>query len=102
MWQVVRKQIRPDTSIDFFLSEQHTSPETKQYLYSTYVTTGKQLMMVKEMSDDGLTLTVTQIWQSNEDHIECKNDPVSIIIKEEFDAYIQSNGIVFEIIETEI
>lgn len=102
MWQVVRTQTRPNTSIDFFLSDQHMSAETKQYLYSTYVETGKQLMMIKEMSDDGLTLTVTQIWQSEEYHIECKNDPVSIIIKEEFDAYIQSNDIIFEIVESEV
>jgi len=101
MWQVVRTQTRPNTSVDFFLSEQHTSAETKQYMYSTYVETGKQLMMTKETSDDGLTLTVTQIWQSQEDYIECKNDPVSIVIKEEFDAYIQSNGIIFEVVESE-
>jgi hypothetical protein len=102
MWQVVRKQLRLNTSVNFFSVDQHTSPETKQYMYNTYVATGKQLMMEKEMSDDGLTLTVTQIWQNNEDYLECKNDPVSITMKEEFDAYIQSNGIIFEVVESEL
>lgn len=102
MWQVVRKQTRPNTGVNFFLSEQHTSPETLQYMYGTYVETGKQLMMTKEVSTDQLTLTVTQIWSSAEDYLECKNDPISVTMKETFDGYIQANNIIFELTESEI
>lgn len=102
MYQVIRKQIRPNTDVNFFLSEDRVLASTKQYMYANYVQTGKQLTMSKDISEDGLTLTVKQDWLSNEAYLECKNDPVSVSMKTDFDAYIQANNIIFEVIETEV
>jgi hypothetical protein len=102
MYQVTKKQIRPNTNVNFFISEDRIVTSTRQYLYMTYVATAKQLSMTKELSEDGLTLTVNQFWGSREDYLECKSDPVSVTMKAEFDAYIQANGIVFEITESEV
>jgi hypothetical protein len=102
MYQVIKKQIRPTTDVSFFLGEEHTSPEVKQYLYTTYAQVGKQLMINRNLSDDGLTLSTTQIWLSREDYLECQNDSVSVAMKVEFDAYIESNNIIFEVVESEV
>jgi hypothetical protein len=102
MYQVIRKQIRPNINVNFFLGEDQVLTSTRQYLYMTYVATAKQLSMTKEVSEDGLTMTVKQLWVSRDDYLECKNDAVSVAMKTDFDAYIQANGIVFEVEESEV
>jgi hypothetical protein len=102
MYQVIKKQIRTNTDVNFFSSEDQVVSSTRQYLYTNYVATGKQVSMTKQVSDDGLTLTVKQLWRSMEDYLECKNDPISVAMKADFDAHIQSTGIVFEVEESEV
>jgi len=102
MYQVIKKQIRPNTNVNFFVSEDQIATSSREYLYTNYVSTGKQISMTKEMSSDGLTMTVRQLWRSSEDYLECKNDPISTTMKASFDAHIQANGIIFQVEESEV
>lgn len=66
MFKTIRTQTRPDTSVSFF--DAQTSPlitqEFKQYLWTTYMSTGKLISTTNDTSADGLVLTTTVLWDS--------------------------------------
>jgi hypothetical protein len=79
MFLVTRQQIRPNTSVEFFgLEQAGMTPEVMTYMRETYVTSGKQISTERSVSEDGLTLTIQTIYQSEEVFEEYKNDQIVI------------------------
>jgi hypothetical protein len=95
MFLVTRQQIRPNTSVEFFGQDQaNMTPEAMAHIRETYVITGKQVNVERSVSEDGLTLTIQTIYQSEEAFEEYKNDQV--VIDNLFtvsSAYCTANGI---------
>ena len=78
MFKVIRKQTRPNTSVEFWqgANDPAMTDEFRNYFYETYVLTGKFISASPAVSENGLELTNTLIWNSQADFDECKNDPV--------------------------
>ena len=105
MFQTIRKQIRPNTSVEFYSPEK--SPNiTKSILkhqFQNYILTGKQIDVVKEISEDGLTQTITILWESKQAQQEFVNDPVMQTMINDSESYRLANNITLEIVSgTEI
>lgn len=65
MWQIIRKQTRPNTSVPFFgMQTAPVSDEFKTYWQQNYVLTDKLIYMHNELSEDSLELFMTIIWDS--------------------------------------
>jgi len=78
MFKVIRKQTRPNTSVEFWqgANDPAMTDEFRNYFYETYVLTGKFISATPAVSADGLELTNTLIWNSQADFDACKNDPI--------------------------
>lgn len=95
MFLVTRQQTRPNTSVEFFGPDNPViTEETKTYVRENYVITGKQLNSERSVTEDGLTLTMQTIYQSEEAFEEYKNDQFLIenLISKSA-AYCEANGI---------
>lgn len=77
MFQIIKKQVRSSLSVDFYLPSTSTtlSEADKKRFYEKYVLTGKQINVAVEISEDGLTQTLTANWVSEEAANEFVNDP---------------------------
>ena len=100
MWQIIRKQIRPNVDVPFFsMQTDLVSNEFKQHWRDTYVQTDKLIYIHAEPSEDNLSLSITMIWDSRESVDAMLADPIVqenlLTIK---NAYLEQNGIV-EIVE---
>jgi hypothetical protein len=96
MWQIVRKQTRPNTSVQFFSMQ--TAPvqdEFKVHWKETYVLTDKLIYIHNEISEDQLESNTTMIWDSRESIDQMLADPMVqeglLAIKK---TYLEENGIV--------
>lgn len=78
MFKIIRKQTRPDTTVQFWQgpNDPAMTDEFRNYFYETYVLTGKFISASPVVSENQLELTNTIIWNSQADFQECKNDPV--------------------------
>jgi hypothetical protein len=101
MYSVVRKHVRPNTTIPFFnaRSPEGSSEEFKTYFRTTYVDTGKNLIISSDVSSDGLELTATSIWDSEESFNQFMSDPMCIPVITSAQEYLVNNGIT-EVVET--
>lgn len=52
------------------------SAQVKAHVKETYESTGKQIFVLHELSDDALTMTGTGIWESQAVWEEFKQDPI--------------------------
>jgi hypothetical protein len=74
---VVTKQIRPNTNIPFLDLRETVSENFKSYFQTNYLDTGKYLGTAdSSISDDGLVLTTSALWESFQDHDQFANDPM--------------------------
>jgi hypothetical protein len=65
MWQIIRKQTRPNTSVQFFgMQTAPVTDEFKTYWEQNYVLTNKLIYIHNELSEDSLELFMTIIWDS--------------------------------------
>jgi hypothetical protein len=78
MFKVIRKQTRPNTSIQFWQGQNDPAmtDEFRNYFYENYVLTGKFISITPSVSGDGLELTNTAIWNSEADYLAHLDDPV--------------------------
>lgn len=95
MFLVTRTQVRPNTSVEFFGQDNSAiAPETGTYIRETYVITGKQVNVERSVSEDGLTLTIQTMYQSEEVFNEYRNDQFVIDnIINISKTYCEANGI---------
>jgi hypothetical protein len=92
MYTVTRTQGRPDTTVNFYIPQWALSTE-EEIAYCThfateYVQTFAWLTAQFEYSDDGLTCTMTNIWQSEEDYLKFKEDPMGLA---KFESLVNAN-----------
>ena len=95
MYMVIRTHIRPSVDIPFFdlRSEQGSTPEFKEYFRINYIDTEKNLMINSDVSTDGLELSATSIWDSEESFNDYMNDPICLPFITAAREYLSSNGI---------
>ena len=100
MYQTIRQQIRPNTTVEFYSPENSVNirQDMKYHLFTTYIQTGKQVDVTKTLSEDGLTQTITFLWDSVESKTEFTNDPVTVLINADSDAYRIENGIILQFV----
>jgi len=77
MYQVIQKQIRPNTSVPFHEADtsQTISDECKKYFFENYILTGKNIDHTHVHSEDGLTCETITLWESEEVFNQFKSDP---------------------------
>jgi hypothetical protein len=96
MFIVTKQQIRPNTSVEFFAIRSFPQLQEvfKQYMYATYMSTGKLIDSTETISEDGLTKTVVTTWLNEEAANEWNND---LFCTENFTnhykQYCETNGI---------
>jgi hypothetical protein len=80
MIQLTVKEIRPNTSVNFFEGIQDPSVDQsiRDYFFENYIETGKLIATEKNLSEDGLTLTKIMIWNSDQDRQDFIKDPFLI------------------------
>ena len=80
MFKITRKQTRPNSSVQFWQGQNSPTmtDEFRNYFYESYVLTGKFISATPVISEDGLELTTTTIWNSESDYNESQNDPICI------------------------
>ena len=97
MYRVIAKHTRPSTGVEFFNHKTSPliSPETGAYIRENYIITGKIVHSEESLSENGLELTVTSIYQDEATYNEWKNDST---IAEQFyavsNSYREANGII--------
>ncbi len=70
MFRVVRKQVRPNTTVNFYSFPQ----ETLAWLNQNYIQTGKMQIPVVSLSDNGLELTTIVDWVSSQENQEFRDN----------------------------
>ena len=73
MFEVVKKNARPDTNVEFFDTKKHVpnvSAEITNYFSEKYIKTGKRISATKTLSDDNLIEYTTEIWDSKDSYLE--------------------------------
>lgn len=104
MFKVIRKQTRPNTSVEFWKDgrDPAMTDEFRNYFYENYVLTGKFISVTPELSSDGLELTNTAIWNSETDANEYLAD---VLVQEgQFNkaaAHCDANGITVVVVSRE-
>lgn len=102
MWQVVRKQVRPNTSVEFYdpTTSSTLDRNVLRYFFQNYIVTGKHIDVTKTVSEDGLTQTITVLWESQEAETEFTNDPMTSVLLEDGQSYRTANSISLEMISS--
>ena len=102
MWQVVRKQVRPNTTVEFYDPSTSSTLDRSilQYFFQNYILTGKHIDVTKTVSEDGLTQTITVLWESQEAETEFTNDPNTAPIFEDGQNYRTVNNITLEAVSS--
>lgn len=72
MYIIEFKQTRSNTNVPFY--GELLDNDFKTYFTDTYVSTGKFINKYAELSQDGLTVTITHVWGSEEDFRIYEND----------------------------
>lgn len=78
MFKIIKKQTRPNTSVPFWQGQNDPAmtDEFRNYFYENYVLTGKFISATPAVSNDGLELTNTAIWNSEADFDAAQADVV--------------------------
>jgi|688.fasta_scaffold657285_2 hypothetical protein len=100
MFIVTKKQIRPNTSVEFFSIKDYPQIQEvfKQYMYQTYMSTGKLLASDETISEDGLTKTVVTWWLDEQSANEWTADPIcSANFTNLYKQHCQDNGITISV-----
>jgi hypothetical protein len=102
MWQVVRKQVRPSTSVEFYDPTTSTTLDKNilKYFFQNYILTGKHIDVTKVVSEDGLTQIITVLWESQEAENEFTNDSMTTVLLEDGQNYRTANGISLEMVSS--
>ena len=102
MFTVIKKQTRPNKETLFYTEKYPTVEKYNMYFHEKYIKTGKFIKSEKHMTDDGLTMIGTTVWQSHLIFLEFVTDDVCYNnVIEPSNAYNKSSDIEteFSIIE---
>ena len=104
MFKETRKQTRPDTNVQFWTvqTDPAVTDEFRNYFYENYVLTGKFISTMSEISNDGLSMTMIAIWNSESDYTDSTNDPaIQAGLRNNANAWWTANNITAEVISRE-
>ena len=104
MYVLTKKQIRPDTSANFFdiRNAALVSKEYRDYWRTNYVSTGKCLFVQLTMSEDELELTSIMMWESKADYDAFIADQYCLDeFLNKYNAYNEAHNITTETISEE-
>ena len=104
MFKIVRKQTRPNTSVQFWQGQNDPAmtDDFRNHFYEKYVLTGKFISVTPSVSGDGLELTNTVIWNSEADFNDAQADAkVQAGNIGPAESHCASNGIVSEEVSRE-
>lgn len=91
MFKIVKKQIRPNTSVDFYVP---SNPELLEWLSVNYFQNNKMQISETVVSENGLELTTTVLFQSEDVAREWKyNTYVAEHLHTPMETYCSANGI---------
>lgn len=91
MFKIIKKQVRPNTTVGFYTV---TDNELISWLVTNYFQTGKMTPPEIAVSENGLEQTTTVFFQSEEAAREWKYDPViAEKLHTPMEAYCAANGI---------
>jgi|LauGreDrversion4_2_1035121.scaffolds.fasta_scaffold1444548_1 hypothetical protein len=95
MFILTKKQIRPNTSVEFASMQTFadTDPAFKPHFFSTYLSTGKMVSSEDSVSENGLEKTTVTIWADSESYNAFKEDPICIPIMQLYATHCVDNGI---------
>jgi hypothetical protein len=98
MYKITNVQTRPNTEVPFWNKDNPAlTQEYLEYYRNTYIITGKQIDLSTTISTDGLIMTTTLIWDSEDSVNAWRADP---IVREELidkmKAYLDDTGITIE------
>jgi hypothetical protein len=104
MYRVITKHTRPNQNVEFFSPKTSTlvSDETRTYIRNNYVVSGKIIHNEDSLSENGLELTITAIYQDEASYNEWRND--TTIIEGVYNigtAYREANGIASTVLSAE-
>lgn len=105
MFQVIRKQTRSSTATPFFVVKNSPtlSTEIMDYFIANYALTNKFISSDNVVSENGLELTTTMLWESSAAHASFNNDPYIVEnLKNAEQAYLNANGITLNITTQDI
>lgn len=94
MYIVTRVHTRPNLEVEFFHPKEATTPEFKNYFIETYIGTGKSILIEHSVSEDGLAMTSTSIWDNEASFTQFSNDPNANELITTATAYNTANGII--------
>lgn len=99
MFRVVRKQVRPNTTVNFYSMPQ----ETLAWVNQNYIQTGKMQSPVFSVSDSGLELTITTDWVSSQENQAFRENAYVVDnVLNAMRAYCDANGITLNTTEETI
>lgn len=103
MYTITRKVTRPSTELEFRnMMHETIAPEIKSYWVSTYKETMKCMLVDVSLSDDGLEMLTTMIWDSKDSWNEYQADPVLIAgLFTPIHAHQDENGFTRELVSEE-
>ena len=92
MLTIITSYTRPNTSVPFYVK-----PEEFTTMFNNkYVTTGKLLETLTDMTNGGLTAVITAKWRTRDAFAEFLAEPTLAAMKASRDAYMTANGIISE------
>lgn len=96
MFRVVRKQVRPNTTVNFYNMPQ----ETLAFINQNYIQTGKMQSPVFSVSDNGLELTITTDWVSLQENMAFRENAFVITnVIDSMRTYCDANGVTLTLTE---
>jgi len=104
MFELVRKVTRASTDIEFFSLRAcpNISSEALDYFVEKYIKTGKRISDTRTLSEDGLTATIVELWDSRESYLEYLCDPfIDDHLTSHTKEYLKNHDIEYKIISAE-
>lgn len=101
MYQVIRKQTRPSKDVRFAAPPDHPvfNPDVLTYIAENFTKSGRLVYIDRQIGSNQLEMTVTQLWQTEQDLRDFQQDP---FIKTDFidpiQGYNQEFGINDEVL----
>jgi hypothetical protein len=104
MYVLTKKQIRPDTNVEFFdiRNAEMVTKEYRNYWRATYVATNKCFFVQHTLSPDQLEMTSVTMWESKENYDAFIADQTALDeFLHKYTAYNTTHNITTELVSEE-
>lgn len=95
--------VRPDKSILFYDEIEEASTEYKSYIYNNFIKNKRMIKSEKTLSEDGLTLTTTMLWDNEDSFLDLCTDEFLFNDRiHKVNVYNVTNGIQSDVFVTKV